>query len=279
MYWPLVKSLQTGLLIATGMAGYMSARCPVFNIPTLLLLALTLALAVSGSTVLNMWYDRDIDSRMQRTSRRPSALGSLSPREVFALGSALAGMGVAGAVALAPRFGAVVFAGFFFDVIVYTVWLKRRTCWSIVWGGIAGAMPILSGRVLATGYVDVVGLLLAFSVLFWIPTHILTFSLKYQDEYRGAGVPTFASTYGEGRTRAVIALSSVLAAAAIGSASILIGVRAGYLRLIAVLAAGLFLLALASFRVRSERLSFGLFKYASLYMLNSMIILAMQAVA
>jgi protoheme IX farnesyltransferase len=173
----------------------------------------------------------------------------------------------------------IVFAGSFFDVVVYTLWLKRRTCWSIVWGGIAGAMPILSGRVLAIGHVDFIGLLLALSVLLWIPTHMLTFSLRYEEDYRGAGVPVFPSSYGEATTRALIALSAVLAAVAIGWASVLIGVQAGYLRLIAVLAAGLLLLALATFRVQSERLSFGLFKYASLYMLSSMLILSMQAFA
>jgi protoheme IX farnesyltransferase len=277
LYWPLIKSLQTGLLLATGMAGYMSARCPVFNIPTLAALTITLFFSISGSTVLNMWYDRDIDGSMQRTRKRPSASGSVPPREVLLLGLALAVLGVGGALALELRYGLVVFAGLFFDVIVYTLWLKRRTCWSIVWGGIAGAMPVLAGRVLATGTVDLVGLLLALSVLAWIPTHILTFSLKYSDDYRGAGVPTFPSTYGDAITRTVIAISSILAGLSIGSASILIGVQAGYLRLMAVLAAGLLLLALATFRVRSERLSFGLFKYASLYMLSSMTILSIQA--
>ena len=69
----------------------------------------------------------------------------------------------------------------------------------------------------------------------------------------------------------------MLAALAIGWASTLIGISAGYLRLIAVLTAGLLLLAFATFRVQSERVNFGLFKYASLYMLSSMIILAMKA--
>src|SRR5574338_1481520 len=74
-YWPLIKSLQTGLLLATGLAGYMSASCPVTHWTTLAGLTGSLFLAISGSTVLNMWYDRDIDSRMQRTHNRPLASG------------------------------------------------------------------------------------------------------------------------------------------------------------------------------------------------------------
>jgi len=98
--------------------------------------------------------------------------------------------------------------------VIYTLWLKRRTAWSIVWGGISGAMPILAGRVLATGHIDLVGILLALAILFWIPTHTLTFSIKFREDYSNAGIPTFPSTYGETFTRATIAISSVLAALA-----------------------------------------------------------------
>ncbi len=70
-YWPLIKSLQTGLLLATGLAGYMSARCPVFNLGTITGLATSLFLSISGSTILNMWWDRDIDAKMGRTQKRP----------------------------------------------------------------------------------------------------------------------------------------------------------------------------------------------------------------
>ncbi|MBI3172174.1 MAG: protoheme IX farnesyltransferase [Chloroflexi bacterium] len=276
LYWPLIKSTQTGLLLATGIAGYLSAGTPI-GLPTLLGVSLTLFLAISGSTILNMWYDHDIDAKMKRTHKRPAAAGILSRVEVFWVGMVISILGVGGALLIAPLYGAVVFAGWFFDVVVYTLWLKRRTCWSIVWGGISGAMPILSGRALATGQIDLVGILLALAILFWIPTHTLTFSIKFREDYANAGVPTFPSTYGETFTRATIAISSALAAVAIGWASVLIGVSAGYLRLIAVLTAGLLLLAFATFRVQSERVNFGLFKYASLYMLSSMIILAMKA--
>jgi protoheme IX farnesyltransferase len=138
-------------------------------------------------------------------------------------------------------------------------------------------MPILSGRVLAIGGFDLVGILLALSVLFWIPTHTLTFSIKFREDYESAGVPTFPATYGDRFTRLLIVVSSVLAAIAISWACLLIGLSAGYLRLIAVLTAGLLLLAFATLRVQTERVNFGLFRYASLYMLSSMLILAFHA--
>lgn len=276
LYIPLIKSLQTGLLLVTGIAGYLSAHT-IVHLPTLIGMSISLLLAISGSTIMNMWYDHDIDAKMKRTHKRPAASGELSRGEVFGVGMVISILGIGWAVAIAPLYGSIVFAGWFFDVVVYTLWLKRLTCWSIVWGGISGAMPILSGRVLAVNQIDLIGILLALAILFWIPTHTLTFSLKFREDYSNAGVPTFPSTYGDAFTRATIAVSSILAALAIGWASILIGLSAGYLRLIAVLTAGLLLLAFATFRVQSERVNFSLFRYASLYMLSSMIILALQA--
>jgi protoheme IX farnesyltransferase len=183
-------------------------------------------------------------------------------------------MGIGMAVAMAPLYGLIVFAGLFFDVVIYTLWLKRRTCWSILWGGISGGMPILAGRAFGTGHLDSIGLLLALSVLFWIPTHILTFSMRFDDDYRAAKIPTFPSTYGFHTTRITIAVSSVLAAACIATAGILIGVEWGFLRLLAVLSSGLFLLAVSSVFRPAERVNFGLFKYASLFMLSAMVLLS-----
>ena len=272
-YFPLIKSLQTGLLLITGLAGYMSARCPVMNMSTLLALTGSLLLSISGSTALNMWYDRDIDAKMPRTSNRPLSTGETKPREALIFGLLLSIIGIGWALALDPLYGIVVFAGLFFDVAVYTIWLKRRTAWSIVWGGISGGMPVLAGRVLGIGHIDWVGIALAMAVLFWIPTHILTFSLRYHEDYQAANIPTFPSVYNNQTTRLIIAISSVLTALAMGLAAYGVGMTWGFLRLMIVLSIGLLVLAVRSLTLPSERITFGLFKYASLYMLSSMLLL------
>jgi len=272
-FWPLVKPSQAGLLLATGIAGYMSAHTPP-SLPLLLGMSASLFLAIGGSTIMNMWYDHDIDAKMKRTQKRSAASGELTRAEVFRVGMIVSILGIGWAFGIHLLYGLVVFAGWFFDVVIYTVWLKRRTCWSIVWGGISGAMPILAGRMLAVGQIEIIGLLLAGAVLFWIPTHTLTFSIKFADDYNAAGVPTFPSTYGLDTTRAVIALSSIIAAASIGVAGVMIGVQAGILRLLIVLSSGLLLLSFATVFRPSERVNFSLFKYASLYMLISMILLS-----
>ncbi|MBE9474548.1 MAG: protoheme IX farnesyltransferase [Chloroflexi bacterium] len=276
-FWPLIKSLQTALLLATGLAGFMSARCPIMGWQIMLGVSGSLFLAISGSTVLNMWYDRDIDARMQRTCQRPLPSGKISPREGLIFGLVLSVLGVGWAFNLSTLYGAIVFAGLFFDVVVYTMWLKRRTAWSIVWGGIAGGMPILAGRALATGQIDWIGITLSLAVLFWIPTHILTFSMRNYDDYQAAGIPTFPSTYGFKFTQMTIAVSSIVAAVMMGLAAYGIGLTWGYLRLIVVLTSGLLFLALSSILNPSERINFGLFKYASLYMLSVMLLLAAEA--
>jgi len=271
LYWPLIKSLQTALLLVTGITGYVSARCPITTWETFAGLTISLFLTVSGSTILNMWYDRDIDAKMNRTKHRPLPSGSLAPKESLILGLVISVIGISIALSISILFGLIVFAGLFIDVVIYTIWLKRKTAWSIVWGGISGGMPILAGRALGTGQIDLIGILFAVAILLWIPTHILTFSMKYFEDYNSAGIPTFPSTYGNHKTRIIIAISSLGAAIAIAFVAYGIGLSWGYLRLFAVLTVGIIGLASFSIFKPSEKINFGLFKYASFYMLGAMI--------
>jgi len=273
LYWKLIKSLQTGLLLATGLAGFMSFKCPVLNFPVLTSVAISLFLSISGSTVLNMWYDQDIDTKMKRTCFRPLASGRVSSREALLLGLVLSILGVGIGFLMDPLYALVIFLGIFFDVIIYTVWLKRRTCWSIIWGGLAGGMPVLAGRTLAVGSIDWIGILLAISILFWIPTHIMTFSMRYHDDYQAAGIPTFPSRYSFEFTRWMIAVSSVLAAFVMGFSIISIGISLGYLGVLISLSLVLVLLAIISLIKPSEKINLGLFKFASLYMMGAMLLI------
>ena len=272
LYWKMTKIRQTGLLLSTGLTGYMTARCPYQTWQMTLALAGSLLLAISGSTVINMVCDRDIDARMPRTQKRPLPTGQVSVVEALTLGGVISVIGIGWAAFLSPLYSLIVFAGLFFDVVVYTIWLKRRTPWSILWGGIAGGMPVLAGRVLGLGMIDWVGLMLALAVLLWIPTHIMTFSLRYREDYAKAGVPTFPSAYGERITSIIIALSSIATAIAMALAAYGIGITWGYMRLLIVLSCGLLVSAISSMVRPSSKMSFSLFIFASVYMLGSMIL-------
>jgi protoheme IX farnesyltransferase len=240
----------------------------------MLALIASLVLSISGSTVLNMWYDQDIDRVMNRTHHRPLAQERIPKNRALIFGIILILAGVGFGITLSWLFGVILFSGVFFDVVVYTFWLKRRTCWSVLWGGLAGGMPVLAGRVLGMGRFEEAGVLLMLSVVFWIPTHMLTFSLRYDEDYRAAGIPTFPSTYGDGITRKVIAFSSVLAGALVFAVALLVGVSQGYLHLLGLLAGGLIFFSFLVLVKPSKNILFGMFKYASIYMLVAMLMFA-----
>jgi protoheme IX farnesyltransferase len=276
-YWALIKSYQTGLLLATGVAGFLGVHHSRWPWLTLSGLVGSLALAISGSTVLNMAYDADIDARMRRTCWRPLPSRQISSREAVVFGCLLSAMGIGWALAISPFYGLLVFAGAVLDVVVYTIWLKRRTAYAILIGGLAGGMPVVAGRALAIGRIDAVGIMLALAVLLWIPTHIMTFSMRHLDDYRSAGVPTFPGIYGFRATRAIIAISSLAAALVMAYVAARIGADWGWIRLLSALGVGLLGLAVWGLVRPSERASFALFKYASLFMFASMAIVATTA--
>ena len=272
-YWPLIKSLQTSLLLCTGIAGYLSFHPVKVDIWEIFGLLGSMFFAISGSTIFNMWYDRDIDAIMVRTCNRPLAAQRISPHNAFVLAIIMSMMGIGEAFILSPLYGSLIFAGWFFDVFVYTLWLKRRTSWSILWGGVSGGIPILAGRALATGHLDLIGITLLLAVLFWIPTHILTLSMKYQEDYVNAHIPTLPVSYGVRTTQVIVAIASVLASVAMGMAAYWVGSTAGALHVLVVLGVGMLVLALSSIFRPSQKLNFSLFKYASLYMFGAMILL------
>ena len=271
-YWSLIKSLQTFLLLITGIAGYISAKSTTFNWSNIFSLSGSLFLAISGSTILNMWFDRDIDAEMKRTCWRPLPSKQITPNKALATGILFSFAGVAWAFSLNKLFGLIVLGGLFFDVIVYTMWLKRTSVWSIIWGGISGGMPVLAGRALGLGYIDWVGILLAFAILFWIPTHMMTFTLRYQKDYDSVGIPIFPTKHGARTTQRIIAFSSVLSITSMAIATLGLGLTNGFLWLFTLLSVGLFGLSLGCLIYPSEKLNFRLFKFASIYMLGSMLI-------
>ncbi|MFA7290254.1 MAG: UbiA family prenyltransferase [Melioribacteraceae bacterium] len=274
-YWKLIKSYQTGLLLITGITGYISARCPAHSLYLLASLNGSLFLAISGSTILNMFYDRDIDAKMPRAMLRPLPSGKVTPSETLILGLIVSSAGLLWSFYLSYFYGVIVLSGLFIDVVLYTIWLKRRTPWSIIFGGISGGMPILAGRVLGLGSLDYVGLLFSISILLWIPIHILTFSIKYNSHYSAAGIPTFPNKYGTKNTRLIIGASSLLTPISIAIGALGLGISWGYLRLLTVLSIGILILLIASYSSLSEKINFALFKYASLYMLLAMLIVSL----
>ncbi|MGB9776666.1 MAG: protoheme IX farnesyltransferase [Anaerolineae bacterium] len=277
-YLALTKPLQTLLLLVTGVCAYALSRPGTIAWGELAAAALALTAAIGGCTVLNMVLDRDIDARMGRTARRPLPAGRVRVRGALTLGLALSIPGLVLAWALSPLFGLIVSLGFGIDLGVYTLWLKRRTPLSILWGGISGGMPALAGRALALGRVDLVGILLAAGVLLWIPAHILTLATHYAREYRLAGVPVWPNVYGPTATRRVIAIATLLDVAVLAVAGWRLGIHPLALSILAALGAALTGLSIAVLIHPTQRLNWVLFKFASLYMLGAFVCLTLGTV-
>lgn len=273
-YWQLIKSLQTFLLVITGVSGFISTICPWFNFSSAISVFGSLFFAVSGTTVLNMYWDRDIDALMDRTCRRPLPDGRIKPQNALIFGISLTLVGLVWSFSMDLKYGLIVFAGFFFDFVVYTIWLKRKTEWAVIFGGVSGGMPVLAARTYGEGEVEIAGILMALAILFWIPTHILTFSIRRKDEYKLAKIPTFPEKYGVKTTQLIIAFSSIFAVIAILIASYLIGMSLSLLNAIIVFSTILLLFSFVSIFKPSDKSNFRLFKFASIYMLIVMLILA-----
>ncbi len=274
----LTKFRQTLLLLITGVCAYALTLPGAIRWGELGLATLALLASISGCTALNMVVDRDIDAAMRRTARRPLAEGRLSPSTAVAFGAGLSAAGILTAWRLQPLFGLIVTAGFALDFGVYTLWLKRRTPTSILWGGLSGGMPALAGRSLALGHVDAIGVLLALAVLLWIPAHILSLATRHADDYARAGVPVWPNVYGLHATYRLIAIATMLNVVVLQLAGVLLSLGAAALAALGVCGGALLALALVAWARPSDGNTWRLFKFASMYMLVSFALLTIGAI-
>ena len=159
-------------------------------------LAITLAtllggtLAAGAANAFNMVIESDIDQVMGRTSKRPLV------RELMSEGAALTFAFAITVISLLtfwvftnPLATGLTVAAIAFYVFGYTVGLKRRTSQNIVWGGIAGCMPVLIGWAAVTGTLSLTAWLFFLLIFFWTPPHFWALAIKYRDDYERAGVP------------------------------------------------------------------------------------------
>jgi len=182
--------------------------------PSLGLVALTClggSLSAGGAGAVNHWFDRDIDAQMARTANRPVPAGRIAPNAALIFGIVLAALSfVQLSLTVNVLSASLAFAGFLGYVLVYTVWLKRSTPQNIVIGGAAGAVPPLVAWAAVTGRVELTALYLFAIVFYWTPPHFWALSLLMKDEYARVGVPMMPVVRGEGETRQLIVLYTVL---------------------------------------------------------------------
>jgi protoheme IX farnesyltransferase len=209
----LTKPRVMTLVVFTGLCGMLAAPTavhPVIGFTAIL----CIALGAGAAGALNQWYESDIDAVMRRTQKRPLPDGRMDRQAALHFGVGLGAfsvlfMGVAVNIVAA----AILTASILFYVLVYTVWLKRRTPQNIVIGGAAGAFPPLIGWAAATGDIALLPVLLFLFVFLWTPPHFWALALFMKSDYAAAGVPMLPVVSGERTTRTQIGLYTIPMAA------------------------------------------------------------------
>ncbi|MCV2394682.1 heme o synthase [Actinotalea sp. M2MS4P-6] len=224
-----------GVRVVRSAAAYVALTKPriielllVTTVPTMILAAgglpsigLVLATLVGGTAAagsantLNCVLDRDIDSVMNRTKRRPLVTGEVSPRAATVFGVALGIGAVAWFWVLVNAVAALLsLAAILLYVVGYTMLLKRRTPQNIVWGGIAGCMPVLIGWSAVTGSLAWAPVALFLVIFFWTPPHYWPLSMRFRRDYAQAGVPMLPVVAGEVRVAVEMVVYTVAMVAA-----------------------------------------------------------------
>ena len=223
-YIALMKLRVVELLLVTTIPPMIVAYRGIPSIGSMVATLFGGTLAAGGANAMNMVYDRDMDSVMKRTQRRPLVTGLISPRDatIFAIGLEFLAYVVlqhwdnqlAGLLAL---------SGTFYYVIIYTIWLKRRSKQNIVIGGAAGAVPVLVGWAAITNNLSLAPVLLFLVIFIWTPPHFWALAVRYRDDYAAANVPMLPVVASLRRTTLEIMVYSVI----MWALTILIGPSAG----------------------------------------------------
>ena len=168
-------------------------------------------LAAGSANAINCYLDRDIDSLMARTRRRPLPAHQVEPENAVIFGVALGVISfvlMAWTINLLAAFLTLLAIAFY--VVVYTMLLKRSTPQNIVIGGAAGALPPVIGWAAVTGDVGIPALILFALVFYWTPPHFWALSLRIRKDYAAAGVPMLPVVRGIPETTRQIALYTLL---------------------------------------------------------------------
>ncbi len=208
-YFSLLKPRVMSLVIFTAFIGLLVAPGdihPVIGFTALL----CIAVAAGAAGCLNMWYEADIDAKMRRTADRPIPSGRIDAQSALHFGVALSVASVLIMGLMVNVVAAVLLlVTILFYVVVYTMWLKRRTAQNIVIGGASGAFPPMVAWAAVTGSVSIESAVLFAIIFMWTPPHFWALSLYACKDYANAGIPMLPVVSGETATKRQIMLYTI----------------------------------------------------------------------
>ncbi len=209
-YLPLFKLRICVLITFTAIVGSIAAQGSDISVYKMALLILATMMAASGASAYNHYFDMDIDRVMKRTTARPIPFGDINP--VYALLSASLLLIFSIALSfLALNFLVAIhlFLGAFVYVVIYTMWLKRRSWTNIIIGGLAGSFAALAGGASERPELCLPPILLAVILFFWTPSHFWSFAMFHKEDYKNAGVPMLPVVIGDKKTAILILLNTI----------------------------------------------------------------------
>ena len=206
----LMKPRVMSLVIFTCAVGLLTAP-NIVSTKDAIIGILLVSLGAGAAGALNMWYESDLDALMSRTCLRPIPTGKVNKNQALIFGVTLSIVSVVALDYFTNRISAtILLLTILFYVLVYTIWLKRRTPQNIVIGGAAGAFPPVIGWTIATGSISIEPLAFFLIIFFWTPSHFWALSLYKSDDYRKAKIPMLPLICGIERTKINIFIYSLL---------------------------------------------------------------------
>lgn len=210
-YLELTKPKVVSLITFTAMVGMFLATPGMVPWEVLLLGSLGIALMAGSAAAINHLVDRQVDSLMARTRRRPLPRGGMDAYQVIVFATAIGALGFWLLWLFAnPLTAWLTFGSLLGYAVIYTVFLKRATPQNIVIGGAAGAAPPLLGWTAVTGQVDPPALWLFLIIFIWTPPHFWALAIHRRQEYALADIPMLPVTHGVAFTRLQILLYTII---------------------------------------------------------------------
>ena len=206
----LMKPRVMSLVIFTCAVGLLTAPTMVSTQDAIIGILLV-SMGAGAAGALNMWYESDLDALMSRTCLRPIPTGKVNKNQALIFGITLSVISVVALDYFTNRVSAgILLFTIIFYVLIYTIWLKKRTSQNIVIGGAAGALPPVIGWTIATGSLSLEPLVFFLIIFFWTPSHFWALSLYKSEDYKKANIPMLPLTNGIESTKVNIFVYSLL---------------------------------------------------------------------
>ena len=206
----LMKPRVMSLVIFTCAVGLLTAPTMVSTQDAIIGILLV-SMGAGAAGALNMWYESDLDALMSRTCLRPIPTGKVNKNQAFIFGITLSVISVVALDYFTNRVSAgILLFTIIFYVLIYTIWLKKRTSQNIVIGGAAGALPPVIGWTIATGSLSLEPLVFFLIIFFWTPSHFWALSLYKSEDYKKANIPMLPLTNGIESTKVNIFVYSLI---------------------------------------------------------------------